>query len=71
MYVRAERRGEGREDEEGGGEGGKKKCTAEGRVETDTGSKMAQSPPAPSPAPPHRVTCSPHSLRAAWELVSV
>eukprot|EP00073_Rattus_norvegicus_P053877 XP_017456270.1 PREDICTED: basic proline-rich protein-like [Rattus norvegicus] len=35
----------------GGGEGGKK-CTAEGRVETDTGSKMARSPPAPPPPRP-------------------
>lgn len=32
---------------------------------------MAQSARPLPPQPPHRVTCSPHSLRAAWELVSV
>lgn len=47
------RRGGGRGGRLRRGRGGwKKKSTAEGRVETDTGSKMAQSPPAPSPRRP-------------------
>lgn len=63
----------------GGGRGGRMK-RGEGRVEKNAPLKAEwKLTPAPKwlrvrpppPLPPHRVTCSPHSLRAAWELVSV
>lgn len=51
--------GEAGEEGEGRAE---KKCMAEGRVETDTGSKMARRPPAPSPPAGCVCVCVCHSV---------
>lgn len=61
VCLRAGRRGRGRQAEEGEGRA-EKKCMAEGRVETDTGSKMARRPPAPSPPAGCVCVCVCHSV---------